>query len=119
MFDDSDFCDGDIHERKVVLGDGSEKIVWFKALPNTDWKRYYMWLRSESEDTRASAEARLVVLGVCNPDGSPALSLDQAKRLKVTVLGRLITALQEVNGGQSNPVITLDENGEVAPPGNE
>lgn len=112
MFGADDFCDGEIHERPVILGNGEEKIVWFRQLPNTDWKRYFMWLQSEDEDVRLSAEARLVAMGVCNPDGSPGLALEDAQRLKIPVLGRLITALREVNG-QLSPAETGDDSGNV------
>lgn len=104
IFDSSAFCDGEVHERRVILGDDSEHIVWFRALPNTQWKRFYMWLQSDDEETRASAEARLVSIGVCNADGSQALTFEQAQMLKITVLGQLLTALRDVNGQLPKPI---------------
>lgn len=103
VFDDADFCDSGVHERQVVMGDGKKHTLWFKQLPVTDWKRFYMWLSSEDEEVRASAEARLVALGLCEPDGSAALTVERACQLKLTVLGRLMKTLREVNGHEEAP----------------
>lgn len=99
MFQASDFIAPTIHERMVVLGDGAEHAVFFRELPATEFKRYFMWQNSPDEDVRAGAEARLVARGVCGPGGEDVLTVEQAARLKLAVLGNLVRALMDVNGG--------------------
>lgn len=98
MFSDSDFVQAEVVERKVVLGDGEEHVLWFRQLPNTDWKRFYLWLASDDEEVRLAAEANLVAMGLCDANGEPALTADQARMLKMPVLARVMKALREVNG---------------------
>lgn len=100
MFSDADFVSSEIHERQVVLGDGLPHVVHFRELPHSDYKRFIMHCTSSDEDVRAAAEARLVAAGVCEPDGSPALTLEQAVRLRALVLQRLARYVVEVNGWQ-------------------
>lgn len=95
---DDDFAGDAIHERTVEMADGSKRVLHFRELDNTHVNRFAMWLTSESEDVRASAGARFVAAGLCNPDGSQALTFERAARIKPLVLKRLVNAMQDVNG---------------------
>lgn len=100
MLQESDFDASvdTIEERTVTLGDGSKRVLHFKHLPNTAFERYALWRGSDDEEVVASAAQRLVVLGVCDPDGKQALTLEQAVRLKRNVLQALFMTVLEVNG---------------------
>jgi len=98
MFSESDFVTTRIHEREVVLGDGSTHTMYFRELPNTDLKKYAMWQTSTDEDVRAGAEAHLLALGLCDANGEPVLTVERAASLKVPVMRRLVVALLDVNG---------------------
>lgn len=104
MLSDADFVGSEgIVERQVVLGDGESHALWFRQLPNTEWKRYYMWLASEDEEVRAAAEAKLVAKALCDAEGQSVLTPEQAVQLKVPVLGRLMKAIRIVNGLEDQP----------------
>lgn len=94
----SDFADDAIHERSVEMADGSVRVLHFRELDSTQFARYGMWVTSESEDVRAGAAARLASVGLCNPDGSPAVTFEQAVRIKMPVLKRICETIEEVNG---------------------
>jgi hypothetical protein len=98
MLSDKLFISDKIEERAVELGDGTTEVLHFKHLSSTQFERYAIWNASADEDVVATSSARLLVLGVCEPDGSPALDLAAAERLKRPVMQRLMKTLLEVNG---------------------
>lgn len=102
-FSESDFITTQIHERQVVLGDGKAHAVHFRELSTTDLKRYAIWQLSEDEDVRAGAEARLLAIGVCSPEGEAVMDWERAAQLKLPVMRRLVTALLDVNGYGGGP----------------
>jgi hypothetical protein len=87
-----------IVERSVQLGDETSHAVWFKVLPNSVFERYAMMRGSSDEETQAMAPTWLVAQGVCEPDGSPSMTVDEADRLKRDVLLRLCNRVLDVNG---------------------
>ena len=97
MLNDKFFISDTIEEKTVELADGSKEVLFFKHLPNTDFERYAIWTGSRDEDVQANAAARLLVLGLCEPDGRPAVTLEQAIRIKRPVMLRMFRALMEVN----------------------
>jgi len=97
MLPDNCFVSDKIEERSILMGDGSTQVLYFKHLANTAFERYAMWRRSEDEEIVASAHARLLTLGLCEPDGTAAITYERAVRIKMPVLVRLINALLEVN----------------------
>jgi hypothetical protein len=98
MLSDKFFISAKLEERPIELGDGSTEVLFFKHLPNTAFERYAIWCNSADEDVVARASARLLVLGLCEPDGKPAVTLEDAERIKRPVMQRLVRALLEVNG---------------------
>lgn len=87
-----------IHEKEIELADGSKHVLHFKELPNTAFEKYAMWCSSADEDVVASASARLLVMGLCAADGKPAVTVEQAERIKRPVMQRMVKALLDVNG---------------------
>lgn len=87
-----------VEEREIELADGSKHVFHFKHLSNTWFEKFSLWSNSASEDVAATASARLLVAGMCKPDGGAAMSLDQAVRLKRSVMQSLVSALLDVNG---------------------
>lgn len=109
MLSDKFFISDRIEEREIELGDGTKEVLFFKHLPNTAFERYAIWCSSSDEDVVATASARLLVLGLCGPDGQPAITLEQAERIKRPVMQRLVRALLEVNGyGKAAPAAGND-----------
>lgn len=98
MISDKFFIDEKIEERPIEMGDGTSETLWFKHLPNTAFERYALWCNSSDEDVVSKAGPRLLVLGVCQPDGTPALTQEQAERIKRQIMLRILAALMEVNG---------------------
>jgi len=98
MLDNKFFISDEVEERSIEMGDGSVEVLHFKHLSNTALERYAIWLSSADEDVIATASARLVALGLCEPDGKTTLSVEQAERIKRPVMQRIVKALLEVNG---------------------
>lgn len=96
-FGAADFVTTEIHERQIVLADGQPHAIYFRELPNTDLKRYALWQLSDDEDVRVAAEARLLSVGVCEPDGTQMLTVEQAIKLRLPIMRRLCIALLEIN----------------------
>lgn len=98
MLSDKFFISKDIVERKITMADGTEEVLFFKQLPNSAFERYALWCNSSNEDVVATAGARLLVLGLCEPDGKAAVDLATAERIKRPVMLSLLSALLDVNG---------------------
>lgn len=113
MLDERFFISTTLEEREVTLVDGSKAVLHFRHLPNTDFERYAMWSKSADEDIAASAAARLISVGLCEPDGKPALTLEQAVRLKRPVMMQMLTALLDVNGYGKSADADIEKLGNV------
>lgn len=94
---DSFFASPNLLERPVQLGD-EKHTVHFRELPALAFKEWREQENSENANVRHLAMTNLLVAGVCNPDGSPALTLDQAKLLKPVPMTSLVEALLDANG---------------------
>lgn len=95
------FVSAQVHERKVTLADGSEHILYFKEVPATVYRKFQIAESSEDEDVRASSLAKLITASMCEADGSPAMTFEDACRLKGPVSNDLVSAVLEVNGKRS------------------
>jgi hypothetical protein len=80
--------------REVDFGGGNVQKIPFREISDADWFRYYTRLGSKDEDVRAAARAYLVSVGVANPDGSQAMTLEEALRLKPQALKALETPIR-------------------------
>jgi hypothetical protein len=98
MLDESLFISDEIAEKEIELADGTKHVLFFKQLPNTAFERHAMWCNSADEDVVAMASVRLLVMGLCEADGKPAVTSEQAERIKRPVMRQMVQALLEVNG---------------------
>jgi hypothetical protein len=94
---DGFFVSSEVHERTVKLSDGSEHVLHFRELPVTEFRRFQMAERSDDEEVRIGSQARLIAAGLCEPDGSPSMTYDEARQLKPAVASALVVALMDVN----------------------
>lgn len=94
---DGFFVSDEIHEREVTLGDGSKHVLHFRELSVTDLRRFAFAERSDDEEVRAESVAKLIAASLCEADGKPAMSAEQAKRLKPKVADAIFQAVMSVN----------------------
>lgn len=95
--DESWFIPPDLEEKKVRLGDGSEHVLHFRHLPNTDFEAYAMQVNSADPEVAGAAAARLLAKGLCDAKGKPALPYERVVMLKRPVFRAMFAALLEVN----------------------
>ena len=98
MLDAKFFVSTEVQEREVTLQDGTKHILYFKELPAVEFDRYYARANSKDENERLFGMVKLIVAGLCNKDGTPAISDEQAALLKAEARNSLLAALQDVNG---------------------
>ena len=108
MLDKSLFVSDEIHEREVELADGSKHLMYFKELPGVTFRRFALDNESENEAQRIDSMARLISQGLVTKDGKPAITFEQAKKLKPAPMVAIFTAIQEVNSTRPKEI----ENGD-------
>jgi hypothetical protein len=91
------FVSDTLHERSVEMPDGSKHIIHFAELSAADFTAFRDEQRSEDAKTRALATPRLLAKAVREPNGKPAMTVDQAVKLKPGPLRALFEAVLEVN----------------------
>lgn len=100
MLPASAFVTDTIHAREVVI-DGQPVELHFRELPGVEFIKLYRIEQTGSEDAKAGAACRLVAASLCEPDGKPALTLDEALKLKTGALSALAAAARAVNEGDA------------------
>lgn len=95
--DASWFVPPEVEEKTVRLGDGSEHVLHFRHLPNTDFETYAMQVNSADPEVAGAAAARLLAKGLCDANGKPALPFERVIMLKRPVFRSMFAALLEVN----------------------
>ena len=98
MLDKSLFVSTEVVEREVELPDGKKHKLFFKELTAADIARYVNALNSSDEEVNVLANPKLLALSLCEADGKPAITIEQALQLKPGVIGPILEALREVNG---------------------
>lgn len=111
MLDASQFISATIHERDVELADGKKQKLHFKEIPYIEFSRYQAGIRSTDEEERAAASIKLIVASLCEPDGEPAITYEQAGKLKPAVAVAIFKAASEV----STPTKKKPSKSEVTP----
>jgi hypothetical protein len=96
--DASLFVSPAVHERKIKLGDGAEHTMHFREIPSGAFRRFQLAETSDDLETRITAPAVLIAAGLCEPDGSDAISVEKAATLKPTVSRAIVAAILDVNG---------------------
>lgn len=95
------FVSPTIHSRQVKLPDGSEHTLHFKELPAVDFTRFHLAQKSEDDEVRVNAVAKLICAALCEPDGKPALSMAKAMQLKGGAMNALFDAVLSVNSASN------------------
>lgn len=94
---DGFFVSTEVYERKVTLADGSEHVLHFRELPVTEFRRFALAERSQDEDVRVGSLSLLIAASLCQPDGKPAMTFEEASRLKPAVATALFDAALSVS----------------------
>lgn len=102
------FVSTEIHQRTVTLADGSKHELHFRELPVSMFRKFQIAEESEDEDVRAGSMAKLISASLCEPDGAPAMTYEQAMNLKPNVSSRLFDAVISLGGS---------DKGKGSPPG--
>lgn len=105
--DESWFVPSGLEEKEIRLADGSKHILHFAHLSNTAFETYAMQVNSADPEVAGAAAARLLSEGLCNPDGSRALSFERASLLKRPIFRAMFHALLEVNTYDSQKVAAV------------
>lgn len=95
---DAFFVSTEIHERKLKLADGSEHTLHFRELPVAVYRKFQIAESSEDEDIRAGSMAKLIAASLCEPDGTPAMTYEQALQLKPGPTNKLFAVILSLNG---------------------
>lgn len=95
------FVSEEIRVRDVKMSDGVEYPIHFKELSALDFRRWNENEKSADAEVRLEAICGLLVLGVCNEDGTPGLTMAQARKLKGGAMAAIFEALLDVNGATS------------------
>jgi hypothetical protein len=95
------------HKRDVVMLDGSTGTFYIRDLRDAEIQRYFGALRDAPAESPADGEeeddgnrlpsAALIAAGLCEPDGSPSITAEQAYRLKYAIRQRLLHAVLDAN----------------------
>lgn len=92
------FVSDEIFEREVMLADGKNYTLHFKALSHVEFNKYAGALVSSDESVRDQANSRLAQLSVVTPEGKPAMTAAQADKIKSVVMRRILKVIDEING---------------------
>lgn len=95
---DGFFVSSAVHERPITLSDGSTHVLYFREVPAGEYRRFAIAESSDDEDVRVGALAKLIAASLCEADGTPAMSFEQALQLKPAAASALLEAVLEVNG---------------------
>jgi len=102
------FVSTEIHKRTVELADGSKHELHFRELPVADFRRFQIAEASVDEDVRAGSISKMIAASLCEADGSPAMTYEQAMQLKPNVSSRLFDVVLSLGG--------VGKQGEASPP---
>jgi len=111
MLDKSLFISGEIQEHEVKLADGNTYKLHFREASAVDFRKFIFAERSGDEDRQASSIAHLIAACVCEPDGKPALTYDQASKLKPAAASAMFNVIMAMNksdedsGNDSRPEV--------------
>lgn len=97
MLSDSLFVTDTLHKRTVELADGSKHVLHFREVSSASMRKYQLAEHSADEDVRISSMAVLIASSVMNPDGTPAMDVERAQKLKPQVTNALMREILDLN----------------------
>jgi hypothetical protein len=98
MIDKSFFVSTEAQQRTVELPDGKKHELFFKEIPAIEFRRFSMAEQSEDENVRIGSIGKLICASLCNADGSPAITFDQAMSLKASAMNAIFEQVLLING---------------------
>lgn len=98
MLDKAFFVSPDVQEKIVSLPNGEKHTLYFKEITGIKFRKFFLSSQSENEDIKDYAIANLIAMGLCNSDGTPALTAEQASELNASGMNAIFMALLDVNG---------------------
>ncbi len=102
MLDESLFVSDIVHSRDVEINKDKVIRLHFKEIPAIEFIKFQRALNSEDEDTRSGAIAVLIAASLCEADGTPAMTVDKAMRLKTKPMDAIFKIVMEINGGDNS-----------------
>ncbi|MNL26968.1 hypothetical protein D3C87_1485320 [compost metagenome] len=113
------FVSTEIHKKEVELADGSKHWLHFRELPSSEYRKFQIAERSDDEDVRAGSMAKLIAASMCEEDGTPAMTYEEALRLKPGPCNAFFTAILSLNGvgeqGKAPPSVESSGSGTSSP----
>ena len=100
MLDDDLFASDALIERSVTMPSGKTVTLHFRELPAVEFIRFQRIASEGNEDARDGAAAKLIAASVRNPDGSEAMSYENALTLKSGPLNAIFAVVLEINGSK-------------------
>lgn len=92
------FASEDVSQKEVTLPNGETHSLYFLDLTQQEFRRWRDALESKDQAEKDSATARLISVCLCQPDGKPALTIEQALTLKPAALLAISNAIMQLNG---------------------
>lgn len=96
MLDAALFTSETVHEREITMSDGTKHVLFFREIPSAEFRK--LQTDSRKEDLQELAASKLIARSLCNPDGTDAITIEQAALLKQGVRFAIALAVGEVNG---------------------
>lgn len=91
-------------KRVVKMPDGSEHELHFRQVSAAEFRRYQLDYGSEDESKQSMAVQNLIAASLCNPDGTAALTADEAAGLTMAGVSALLPHVLLANGiGAESP----------------
>lgn len=88
---------GAVHEKEVKLPNGTAHKMYFKDISQATWDAFMRSRYSEDEKVRDAARANLIASSLCEPDGTLALTTEDAARLKPAFALAISNAVMKAN----------------------
>lgn len=101
------FITGTVHEKIVTLGDNKKHTLYFREVSNIVLRKFALLERSNDDESRARSMAFLVAESLCEKDGSTAITVEQAARLKPNIITQCFSHALDVNsfGGEEKKTL--------------
>lgn len=97
MLDKALFTSGEVQEHEVKLSDGKVYRLHFREASAIEFRKFFLAERSKDEDKQAASIAHLIAACVCEPDGKPAMTYEQASRLKPDAANAIFNVIMSMN----------------------
>ena len=85
------------HPAPVKLANGETHTLHFLDLTQEQFREFHEARQSADAKVRKTAAAQLIAHGLCGADGTPALTVEQAAKLKPAAMNAILGKLLEVN----------------------